>query len=245
MRRRARACAPPRTPSSTVRGPNLAAAHPGTATRAVPCACTAISTKFPSFSNKDKTLIIQYVVKHEQNIDCGGGYMKLFPSTVDQQKLHGGADEVAAAEPSASSPASHPAALALVLAAAACVPTATCALCSCDRTSTTSCLARTSAGTTRRRTSSSRTTERTTWSRRSPSAPPRSEKRARAGPVASRGRRGRLGLSLTARRPGEGVAGPGLASNGGAVGRSAQLAAAHPWRAGASRTRCPTCTSWW
>ena len=55
--------------------------------------CAAISTKFPKFSNKDKTLIIQYVVKHEQNIDCGGGYMKLFPSTVDQQKLHGGADE--------------------------------------------------------------------------------------------------------------------------------------------------------
>merc|ERR1719353_2744213 len=53
----------------------------------------AISTKFPPFSNKDKTLIIQYVVKHEQGIDCGGGYMKLFPSTVDQQKLHGGADE--------------------------------------------------------------------------------------------------------------------------------------------------------
>merc|ERR1711865_436065 len=53
----------------------------------------AISTKFPSFSNKDKTLIIQYVVKHEQGIDCGGGYMKIFPSTVDQKKLHGGADE--------------------------------------------------------------------------------------------------------------------------------------------------------
>ena len=55
--------------------------------------CAAISTKFPAFSNKDKTLIIQYVVKHEQGIDCGGGYMKLFPSTVDQKKLHGGADE--------------------------------------------------------------------------------------------------------------------------------------------------------
>ena len=55
--------------------------------------CAAISTKFPSFSNKDKTLIIQYVVKHEQNIDCGGGYMKIFPSTVDQKKLQGGADE--------------------------------------------------------------------------------------------------------------------------------------------------------
>ena len=53
----------------------------------------AISTKFPSFSNKDKTLIIQYVVKHEQGIDCGGGYMKIFPSTVDQKKLQGGADE--------------------------------------------------------------------------------------------------------------------------------------------------------
>jgi len=53
----------------------------------------AISTKFPAFSNKGKTLVIQYVVKHEQGIDCGGGYMKLFPSTVDQEKLHGGADE--------------------------------------------------------------------------------------------------------------------------------------------------------
>ena len=36
---------------------------------------------------------MQYVVKHEQGIDCGGGYLKLFPSTVDQKKLHGGADE--------------------------------------------------------------------------------------------------------------------------------------------------------
>ena len=53
----------------------------------------AISTKFPKFSNKGKKLVIQYVVKHEQGIDCGGGYMKLFPSTVDQKKLHGGADE--------------------------------------------------------------------------------------------------------------------------------------------------------
>jgi calreticulin len=53
----------------------------------------AISTKFPTFSNKGKTLVIQYVVKHEQNIDCGGGYMKIFPSAVDQKKLHGGADE--------------------------------------------------------------------------------------------------------------------------------------------------------
>jgi calreticulin len=31
------------------------------------------------FSNKDKTLILQYQIKHEQNIDCGGGYLKLLP----------------------------------------------------------------------------------------------------------------------------------------------------------------------
>ena len=39
----------------------------------------AISTKFPAFSNKDKTMVFQYVVKHEQNIDCGGAYLKLLP----------------------------------------------------------------------------------------------------------------------------------------------------------------------
>lgn len=50
----------------------------------------ALSTKFPkSFSNKEKTLVIQYSVKHEQNIDCGGGYVKVFPSTLDQADMHG------------------------------------------------------------------------------------------------------------------------------------------------------------
>ena len=38
-------------------------------------------------------MVFQYVVKHEQNIDCGGGYFKIFPSTVDQKTLKGGADE--------------------------------------------------------------------------------------------------------------------------------------------------------
>jgi hypothetical protein len=28
-------------------------------------------------------------VKHEQNIDCGGGYVKLFPSSLDQKDMHG------------------------------------------------------------------------------------------------------------------------------------------------------------
>lgn len=31
------------------------------------------------FTNKDKDLILQYQVKHEQKIDCGGGYLKLLP----------------------------------------------------------------------------------------------------------------------------------------------------------------------
>ena len=30
-----------------------------------------------AFSNEGKTLVIQYQVKHEQNIDCGGGYLKV------------------------------------------------------------------------------------------------------------------------------------------------------------------------
>jgi len=49
----------------------------------------AISRKFDSFSNEGKTLVIQFQVKHEQNIDCGGGYVKLFPSTLDQKDMHG------------------------------------------------------------------------------------------------------------------------------------------------------------
>jgi calreticulin len=39
-----------------------------------------ISAKFPQeFSNEGKDLIIQYSVKHEQHIDCGGGYIKVLP----------------------------------------------------------------------------------------------------------------------------------------------------------------------
>jgi len=48
-----------------------------------------ISAKFPGFSNKGKTLIVQYSVKHEQNIDCGGGYIKLLPHKTDQAHFNG------------------------------------------------------------------------------------------------------------------------------------------------------------
>ncbi|CAG0884847.1 unnamed protein product [Darwinula stevensoni] len=50
----------------------------------------AISSKFPEpFSNKDKNLVIQFTVKHEQGIDCGGGYLKVFDCSVNQKKLDG------------------------------------------------------------------------------------------------------------------------------------------------------------
>ncbi|KAK7100553.1 calreticulin-like [Littorina saxatilis] len=48
-----------------------------------------ISAKFPKFSNEGKTLVVQFTVKHEQNIDCGGGYAKVFSSDLDQKDMHG------------------------------------------------------------------------------------------------------------------------------------------------------------
>jgi calreticulin len=49
----------------------------------------AISAQYPEFSNKDKTLVLQFSVKHEQKLDCGGGYVKLLGSDVDQKKFGG------------------------------------------------------------------------------------------------------------------------------------------------------------
>lgn len=42
-----------------------------------------------SFTNKDKPLVLQYTVKHEQDLDCGGAYIKLFHGDVDQDALSG------------------------------------------------------------------------------------------------------------------------------------------------------------
>jgi len=55
----------------------------------------AISAAHEEFSNKGKTLYIQYSLKHEQNIDCGGGYIKLVGADQlsDQTQFQGGADE--------------------------------------------------------------------------------------------------------------------------------------------------------
>lgn len=49
----------------------------------------ALSTKFPPFSNKGKPLVVQFTVKHEQNIDCGGGYVKVFDCSLNPKDLHG------------------------------------------------------------------------------------------------------------------------------------------------------------
>lgn len=41
----------------------------------------------PAFSNDGKDLVLQFSVKHEQMIDCGGGYIKLVPETVKEADM--------------------------------------------------------------------------------------------------------------------------------------------------------------
>jgi len=48
-----------------------------------------ISAKFPEFSNKGKDLVIQFSVKNTQKVDCGGGYVKVFPAGLDQEHMSG------------------------------------------------------------------------------------------------------------------------------------------------------------
>ena len=49
----------------------------------------ALSRKFPPFSTEGKDFVVQFTVKHEQNIDCGGGYIKVFDCSLDQKDMHG------------------------------------------------------------------------------------------------------------------------------------------------------------
>ncbi len=39
--------------------------------------------------SEGKTLVVQYAVKHPQNIDCGGGYIKLLPAGLNQATFNG------------------------------------------------------------------------------------------------------------------------------------------------------------
>uniref|UniRef100_A0A0D6R337 Calreticulin n=1 Tax=Araucaria cunninghamii TaxID=56994 RepID=A0A0D6R337_ARACU len=49
----------------------------------------AISAKIPEFNNKGRTLVLQYSIKLEQDIECGGGYIKLLSGYVNQKKFGG------------------------------------------------------------------------------------------------------------------------------------------------------------
>ncbi|KAK2994493.1 hypothetical protein RJ640_026731 [Escallonia rubra] len=49
----------------------------------------AISAKIPEFNNRDRTLVFQYSIKFEQDIECGGGYIKLLSGYVNQKKFGG------------------------------------------------------------------------------------------------------------------------------------------------------------
>jgi calreticulin len=48
----------------------------------------ATSRKVDAVTNKDKDFVVSLSVKHEQGLDCGGGYVKLFPAT-DAAKFDG------------------------------------------------------------------------------------------------------------------------------------------------------------
>ncbi|KAL0478982.1 calreticulin [Acrasis kona] len=50
----------------------------------------SISSKLDKpFSNEGKTLVLQYSVKHTQNLDCGGAYIKVIPEGLNQEKFEG------------------------------------------------------------------------------------------------------------------------------------------------------------
>jgi calreticulin len=50
----------------------------------------AISSKLKHpFSNEHKDLVLQFAVRHTQKIDCGGGYIKLLGSHLDQKDFSG------------------------------------------------------------------------------------------------------------------------------------------------------------
>lgn len=52
----------------------------------------AITKEIPTFNNEGKSLVFQFSVKHEQKIDCGGGYLKLLPTGTDQASFEGSSD---------------------------------------------------------------------------------------------------------------------------------------------------------
>jgi len=45
------------------------------------------------FKNEGKDLVLAYTVKHEQNLQCGGAYIKLFKKGYEPKKVQGGEKE--------------------------------------------------------------------------------------------------------------------------------------------------------
>ncbi|VDM45125.1 unnamed protein product [Toxocara canis] len=48
----------------------------------------SLAAKFDKFSNRNKTIVIQYTAKHDQDIDCGGGYIKILPADTNLSDFH-------------------------------------------------------------------------------------------------------------------------------------------------------------
>ena len=51
------------------------------------------TSSFDAFENSQDYLYVHYTVKHEQVIDCGGGYLKMYPPLDDLSKVQGGVSE--------------------------------------------------------------------------------------------------------------------------------------------------------
>ncbi|KAI7860194.1 Calreticulin family-domain-containing protein [Circinella umbellata] len=49
----------------------------------------SVSTPIKPFENKGKDLVIQFDVKNDQDIDCGGSYVKLLSDKLDPNNFHG------------------------------------------------------------------------------------------------------------------------------------------------------------
>ncbi|XP_077462557.1 calreticulin-like [Stigmatopora argus] len=49
----------------------------------------ALSARFPPFDNQGKDLVLQFAVRHQQDLDCGGGYVKVFSDKLDQKTMNG------------------------------------------------------------------------------------------------------------------------------------------------------------
>lgn len=48
-----------------------------------------ISAEMKEFNNEGKDIYIQYSVKHDQKLDCGGAYVKILPAGIDQENFNG------------------------------------------------------------------------------------------------------------------------------------------------------------